>query len=474
MADLEQSLEELEAVKQSFKANINNTGISTSSVEFRNMPNLINQMEKKLPVQTKSVNPTTSSQSITADAGYKLTKVEVGAVNPSDYYKPEEVANVTPTTDAQSITPTAGAVFNQVNVSAVTSAIDANIKAENIKSGTTILGVTGTLEEGGGEIQGYNVESIISEDGLTQTLKITTGTGEGTVGGDLIDVDELPTENVEDNKIYRVINTGGEYYYIMRGETLMSLKGGYQEIFVDNIDNVSDPILTVDETMMYVYTDTRTYIGYVFYGSAENRFTLAELFGLSADRNGGLIDDILSAPDAGVYYVRNASATIGVPATTTNKDVMAYVGGEWKKYSTLTNDMVTGVWYREDQDEYLELKADGTFFTKSSSGEVTDSGYYDIFYRREFGSNFICLHWESMPLYNLYEYRVEGDTIMLGDYYVKQSELVVPAVGGLPIDITTDAEMTNALTEANVGKVYKFTGTSDTYETDAIYIISEV
>ena len=157
MAELEQGLEELKVVKQAFKDNFESDDISTTGVEFRNMPNLMKQMEKKLPVQTKSVNPTTSSQSITADAGYKLTKVEVGAVNPSDYYKPEEVANVTPTTDAQSITPTAGAVFNQVNVSAVTSAIDANIKAENIKSGTTILGVTGTLEEGGGEIQGYNV-----------------------------------------------------------------------------------------------------------------------------------------------------------------------------------------------------------------------------------------------------------------------------------------------------------------------------
>lgn len=45
---------------------------------------------------------------------------------------------------------------------------------------------------------------------------------------------------------------------------------------------------------------------------------------------------------------------------------------------------------------------------------------------------------------------------------------------GNPIEIATDEEMANALTQANVGKVYKFTGTSSTYETDAIYIVSEV
>lgn len=35
-------------------------------------------------------------------------------------------------------------VFGTVSVAAVTSAIDANITAENIKSGVTILGVEGT------------------------------------------------------------------------------------------------------------------------------------------------------------------------------------------------------------------------------------------------------------------------------------------------------------------------------------------
>ena len=56
---------------------------------------------------------------------------------------------VTPSTSSQTITPT-GSVdgWNQVNVSAVTSSIDSNITAGNIKNGVTILGVTGTLSPG--------------------------------------------------------------------------------------------------------------------------------------------------------------------------------------------------------------------------------------------------------------------------------------------------------------------------------------
>lgn len=55
-----------------------------------------------------------------------------------------EPLNVTPTTSAQTITaPTGTDGYSPVNVSAVTSSIDANIAAGNIKDGVTILGVTG-------------------------------------------------------------------------------------------------------------------------------------------------------------------------------------------------------------------------------------------------------------------------------------------------------------------------------------------
>lgn len=48
---------------------------------------------------------------------------------------------ITPTTKAQT---SAAGYYSKITTNAVTAAIDANIKAENIKQGVTILGVTGT------------------------------------------------------------------------------------------------------------------------------------------------------------------------------------------------------------------------------------------------------------------------------------------------------------------------------------------
>ena len=53
---------------------------------------------------------------------------------------------VTPSTSVQNITADTGKVLGTVKVKAVTAAIDANIVAGNIKSGVTILGVTGSYE----------------------------------------------------------------------------------------------------------------------------------------------------------------------------------------------------------------------------------------------------------------------------------------------------------------------------------------
>ena len=63
-----------------------------------------------------------------------------------------DALSVTPTTSAQTITAPAGTNgYNPVSVSAVTSSIDANITAGNIKSGVTILGTTGNVVELDGE-----------------------------------------------------------------------------------------------------------------------------------------------------------------------------------------------------------------------------------------------------------------------------------------------------------------------------------
>jgi len=93
------------------------------------------------PLEEKNATPSTSSQEIvaTTDGKIGLSKVIIEAT-------PLETASVTPTTSPQTIEPTGTGMIglSSVSVSAVTSAIDANIVAENIKNGVTILGVEGT------------------------------------------------------------------------------------------------------------------------------------------------------------------------------------------------------------------------------------------------------------------------------------------------------------------------------------------
>ena len=94
MASLEENLQELEHVKQAFKDNFDNYGVSTSGVEFRNMPNLLVQMEKILPSQVKEVTPTKERQVVNPDEGFKMTGTVVNPI-PDEYIVPTGVKSIT-------------------------------------------------------------------------------------------------------------------------------------------------------------------------------------------------------------------------------------------------------------------------------------------------------------------------------------------------------------------------------------------
>ena len=59
------------------------------------------------------------------------------------------------------------------------------------------------------------------------------------------------------------------------------------------------------------------------------------------------------------------------------------------------------------------------------------------------------------------------DSINPQDFEAKITALKL----SVPIEISTDAGMEAVLTSDNVGKVYKFTGTSDTYTNGDLYIV---
>ena len=100
--------------------------------------------------------------------GFESNWTEVPKDLAGDGPNPEtEEVTVTATTEQQVVNPTSGKVINKVTVNAVTSAIDSNIAAGNIKSGTTILGVAGSVVELSGETA--NVTPTTAEQIITPT-----------------------------------------------------------------------------------------------------------------------------------------------------------------------------------------------------------------------------------------------------------------------------------------------------------------
>lgn len=90
--------------------------------------------------------------------------------------------SVTPTTSAQTITASGDVDgYSPVNVSAVTSSIDANITAGNIKNGVTILGVTGNYS-GSDMLPSYAIsEGVVSKPAIEL---------QGTEFSDIVEINE--------------------------------------------------------------------------------------------------------------------------------------------------------------------------------------------------------------------------------------------------------------------------------------------
>ena len=198
--------------------------------------------EKQPVIDSYSVTPSTSAQTITAPSGIDgyspinvsavdssidaniiagniKSGVSILGVNGSVVELNGTTTSVTPTTSAQTITPISpNNGFTEVNVNAVTSAIDSNIQAGNIKQGVTILGVAG------------NYSGITP----TGTLPITTN--------GVYDVSSYANADVQ--------VAGAPAYYIekikinsqaLSGETYTDvLCSGFNDLDLTDIKNITD------------------------------------------------------------------------------------------------------------------------------------------------------------------------------------------------------------------------------------------
>lgn len=119
-------------VADCYTAISNKGGTLPATQDLANMPTAINSISTGGTIDSLTITPTTSQQTITASGG-------------TDGYSP-------------------------ITVNAVTASIDANIQASNIKSGVSILGVSGSVTELNGETR---TEQLDSTSGNTYTP--TTG-----------------------------------------------------------------------------------------------------------------------------------------------------------------------------------------------------------------------------------------------------------------------------------------------------------
>lgn len=150
---------------------VHQNGVYQAEEEYTGLGTVIVDVAGTVNNQNKTVDPSILQQSITADVGYSgLGTVTINAVTSaidqnivanniksgitilgvegSVTELNATTVNVTPTTSSQTISPEGGYNgFSTINVDAVTSAIDPNIVASNIKSGVSILGVDGSVTE---------------------------------------------------------------------------------------------------------------------------------------------------------------------------------------------------------------------------------------------------------------------------------------------------------------------------------------
>lgn len=163
-------------------------------------------------LQEVVVQPSINEQTITPSADYDgLSQVKIGAVTssidsdikPENIKKGVEILGVTgniedkpaePVLQSKIVEPNIGKQvvtadsgydgLGQVTVNEVTSSIDSNIKANNIKQGVSILGVVGNLESGVEVVKkyapkfisfyGYSGSDLLEETKMLDTSKMTT------------------------------------------------------------------------------------------------------------------------------------------------------------------------------------------------------------------------------------------------------------------------------------------------------------
>ena len=181
------------------------------------------------------------------------------------------------------------------------------------------------------------------------------GGGSGGTGGDntVIDVESLPTENIDDSKIYRMTTERPILWLVAKiGSTdinmsvadFIAMYGGTLVIKVKGVfDTLPDVMEQANTETGYVpcYVLKSTGVAYASTdGSSANAIKLGELLGGMSDY--GWVDSVenIETPDTPILYTVRGGTNInyGIPNSQTNKIIHEY-DGEWANLSEIKGEV---------------------------------------------------------------------------------------------------------------------------------------
>ena len=125
---------QLTNIRAAIRTALINKGVAAAAHDFADFAADIASIPTSFSLQSKTISPSTSQQTVRPDSGYDgLSQVTVHAV-------PLQAKNVTPNAAGQTVTPGSG----YLGLSQVVLPAEANLVAGNIKRGVSIFGVNGS------------------------------------------------------------------------------------------------------------------------------------------------------------------------------------------------------------------------------------------------------------------------------------------------------------------------------------------